>query len=237
MTPQKARSKGPGAKLGRILLAGLAGFAALAGSSGCRPRPAPTPGHVLRDYGAAVAEGRWAAAYRYLSADYRARVSLAEYTAAMQASRARSLAMGRALAADGHRRAQRLEVELPQDERAVLVLEGSGWKLGQPPYQSFDLATPKSALRAFIWAMEAQRYDRLVELAPASYRAELDADKVRRYWETRGRESTHALLSALHLVLDAPIFEEGDQAYASYAGDRTIRWVREPDGWRIASPE
>ena len=230
----EADRSGPPGRAGLPL--GLVLLGALVGAPSCRAA-APTPGQVLHDYGAAVAQGRWSAAYRHLSADYRARVSLAEYTATMQAVPERSLAVGRALAADGPRRARRVLVELPQDERAVLVREGDGWRLGQPPYHPFDLGTPKSALRAFIWAVKAKRYDRVVELAPASYRAELDATKVRRYWETRGSESTRALLSALHLVLDAPIVEEGDQAYASYAEDRMVRWVRESDGWRIASPE
>ena len=222
---------GPGA-----CAAVVATLATILSTAACRPR-APTPGQALREYGAAVAEGRWAVAYRDLSADYRARVSLPAYTAVMQAARERSVSLGATLAAEGDLRARRIEVELPRQERAELVLEGNAWRLDRPPYPPFDLATPRSALRTFVWAVESKQYEELIALAPAAYRARLDANKVRLYWETRGVESTRALLGALLLVLDAPIFEHGDHAHAAYAGDRMVRWVREPDGWRIASPE
>jgi hypothetical protein len=212
------------------------GIAVAVAALGCGHRP-PSPGTTLVSYGAALERGDYRAAYAQMSAGYRQRVPFDQFRRQLEAAGADGRWTASALRRNGERWGARLEVPLSADERALLVRESGGWRLDAPPFPPFSQETPRAALRAFIRAVESQRYDLLVDLAPARYRAEVTADKLRRYWMSRGPERTRALLTALLLALDRPVIEEGDEAYIVYQGDRQVRFIREEGLWRVESPE
>jgi hypothetical protein len=203
---------------------------------GCGHR-APSPGATLTSYGAALERGDHRAAYAQMSAGYRQRVPYEQFRRQLEAGGGDARWTGSSLRQNGERWGARLEVPLAADERALLVREAGGWRLEAPPFPAFNQETPRAALRAFIRAVETRRYDVLVELAPARYRAEVTPEKLQRYWQARGPERTRALLAALLLALERPVIEEGDEAYIVYQGDRQVRFVREEGLWRVESPE
>jgi hypothetical protein len=210
--------------------------ALLAAAGGCGHR-APSPGSTLASYGAALERGDLRGAYAQMSAGYRQRVPYDQFRRQLEAAGGDGKWAGTSLRQHGERWGARLEVPLAADERAVLVREAGAWRLDTPPFPTFNQETPRAALRAFIRAVETRRYDLLVELAPARYRAEVTPEKLQRYWHSRGPERTRALLAALLLALERPVVEEGDEAYIVYQGDRQVRFIREDGLWRIESPE
>lgn len=214
-----------------------AAFTLLLGSTLACAERAASPGGALGQYGAALERADWATAYRLMSAGYRKRVSPAEFRKQMEAAAADTRNAGRALRENAAAWAARAEVLLGEGERVILVREGGAWRLESPPFEPFGQDTPRAALRAFIHAVESARYDILIELAPARYRADITREKLRAFWETQGAEKKRAMVSALRLALERRIIEEGDEAYLVYDGGRQVRFVREEGLWRIESPE
>jgi len=211
-------------------------FALLAMAAACR-HAAPAPADTLGAFGAAVEREDWVAAYALMSATYRARVPAAEFERQMRASPADATSAGRTLREGAAVWGDRVEIALGNEERATLVREGAAWHLETPPYAPFAQDTPRAALRAFIRAVEQSRYDVLVALAPARYRAAVTPEKLRSFWQAFGAERTTALLRDLRLAADEHIVEEGDEAFVVYGGGRQVRLVREAGLWRLESPE
>jgi hypothetical protein len=205
-------------------------------AEGCAERAA-SPAGALGQYGSALEREDWAAAYRLMSSAYRKRVPPDAFRKQMQAARADGKLAGRALRENAAAWAARAEIALGDGERVTLVREAGTWRLESPPFEPFGQDTPRAALRAFIHAVESGRYDMLVELAPARYRGDVTAEKLRAFWQTQGADRKRALLGALRLALERRIIEEGDEAYLVYDGGRQVRFVREEGLWRIESPE
>jgi hypothetical protein len=206
------------------------------GLAACR-HAAPAPSDALAAFGAAMEKQDWGAAYGLMSADYRARVPRAEFERRMRAAPGESAAAGGALRGNAEAWGGRVQATLGGEQRVDLVREGGAWRLERPPWAPFAQDTPRAALRAFIRAIEAGRYDVLIELAPARYRAALTPEKLHSYWQAFGPERTAALLSDLRLAADERIVEEGEEAFVVYGQGRQVHLVREDEAWRIESPE
>ena len=206
------------------------------GIGGCR-HAAPAPTDALAAFGAAIERQDLAAAYDLMSDAYRARISRAEFERQVRLAPAESSAAGRALRDHADAWGSRVQVTLGGDEQVELVRERGSWRLERPPLSPFVQDSPRAALRTFIHALEAARYDLLVQLAPARYRSAVTPEKLRAYWQALGAERTAALLRDLRLAADERIVEEGDEAFVVYGEGRQVRFVREDELWRIESPE
>jgi hypothetical protein len=206
------------------------------GLGGCR-HPAPAPADALAAFGGAMERQDWGTAYGLMSATYRARVSRAEFERQLRAAPRENSAAGAELLAHAESWGGRVGVTLDGQEQVELVRESGAWRFDRPPWEPFAQDTPRAALRAFIRAVETERYDVLVELAPARYRPALTPEKLRRYWQGLGPERTTALLRDLRLAADERIVEEGAEAFLGYGQGRQVHFVREDDSWRIEAPE
>lgn len=194
------------------------------------------PADTLARYGAALERGDYRAAYDQLSAEYRARVPFERYRQDMARAPRDSQATGKALQERARASAAQAEISVGPDERALLKREAGGWRLMVPPAEPYQQDTPRAALRAFIRAVEAGRWDVLVSLAPARVRDQVTEDELRRYWTGMGPTRTRSFLDGMRLALERPIIEEGDQAHIVQE-DRQVRLVREAGLWRVDSPE
>jgi hypothetical protein len=208
-----------------VLLAAFAG--------GCRPA---LPADTVARYGAALEREDYRSAYDQLSAEYRGRVPFERFRQDMAGAPRESRAAGRALQERARSWGPQAEVPVGLDERAVLKREAGGWRLLAPPAEPYRQDSPRAALRAFVRAVEAGRWDVLAALAPARVRDQVTADKVRQYWTSLGPDRTRALLGNLRLAMERPIIEEGDEAHI-VQDDRQVRLVREGGLWRVDSPE
>lgn len=224
------RGRGPAAPAVAALLAALAVPACA--------RTAAGPTDTLAAFGAALERKDWAAAYALTSSDFRARMPLPAFRAALEDGGAETQALARRLRAEGEGRAPRVTVELPPGEGASLVGEGGRWLLDEPALvEPWSQRTPRAALRAFVRALEQRRYDVVLRLAPARRRAGLTAEAMRAFWEGEHATENAARLGRLRAALGAPIVEVGDEARMPYGADEEARLVREDGAWKIEDPD
>jgi hypothetical protein len=222
----------------RGLVVTLAGLALLT-LAGCA-RHAAGPADAVVAYGRALERGDLRAAYQQLSARYRRRVPFDRFARELGGAGA-AREGGRVVRLAGERGRSRAEVPLAPGERAVLVQDGGSWRLDSPPLPPLQQDTPRAALRAFVQALEGERYDRLVDLAPGRYRAAVTADRLRSYWQSQSAERRRSLIAALRLALDRSIVEDGNDAYVVSESEGVtsgqVRLVKEEGLWRVENPE
>jgi hypothetical protein len=206
------------------------------GGAGCAQRSA-APAGAIESYAAAIQRKDYAAAYGLMSASYRQQVSLADFRKQMERDATELAADAKSLRDSAERWGGRVAVTVPGDERVQLVQEGGAWRIESPPLDPYGQATPRAALRSFVRAVENRRYDVLVRLAPARFRASVTPERLRAFWEGPTSAQNRAFLRELRLNLGARIAEEGDEAFMTYGSGRQVRFAREDGLWRIESPE
>jgi hypothetical protein len=217
-----------GRRAGRV---GLVLVAALA----CAHKP-EGPAATLQDFGAALGRNDVRGAYALTSADFQKRTPYDAFAAGLGSNTADTSAYGKRVADGAARVAPRVDLQLPQGDTVTLVLEAGRWRIDGPPPDPWGQRTPRAALRTFVRALGARRYDIVLRLVPRRHRVDLTADKLRQYWEARPDE-TRALLTRLQAALAAPIVESGDEAHMPYGPEQEVFFVREDGIWRIEDPD
>jgi hypothetical protein len=207
-------------------------------AGGCAHRE-EAPAGTVAAFGAALARGDTPGAYALTSAAYRSRTPYDAFAASLAADPAGAKAFGTRAAAAAPRVAPRVDVPLDLGDTMPLVLEQGGWRVDGPAFDPWDQRTPRAALRTFVRAIEARRYDVLLRLVPARYRGPLTAEKLRRYWEEERRDDGPQLLARLRGALTAgvPVAEVGDDAHLPLGPEHEARLVREDGLWRVQEPE
>ncbi len=198
---------------------------------------AQDPGGTVAAFGDALARGDAAAAYALTSAGYRRRTPFETFTAAMAPAEGETQALGRRMAAAARRSSPRVELEMGPGERVPLVLEDGRWRIDEPDVEAWGQATPQAALRTFVRAVEARRYDVLLRLVPDRYRAGLSIEVLRAFWEGPHAEERRALMARLRTALGSPIVESADEARFPVPPDHQVRLIREAGRWKIDEPD
>jgi hypothetical protein len=211
-----------------IRLIGAIGLVA----AGCAHAP-PGPGDALAVFGAALARGDLRAAYAMTSAELQRRLPFEAFAAGFQGPAAEPVALGQRIAAEASRVAPRVEVRLQTGEPIPLVFEEGQWRVDGPIYEAWSQETPRAAVRTFVRAIDARRYDVLLRLVPDRERGALTPERLRSFWETVDAEAHRRLLVQLRAALASPLVEEGDEAHLPLAGGGEVRLGREPGGWKI----
>jgi hypothetical protein len=214
----------------------LAGVAALLAALGCARRAAG-PSDTLAAFGAALERGDVAAAYALTSDDFRARTPLAAFKAEVEEGGAATRDAARALRERKPASAPRAQVEVAPGEVLALVEERGAWRVDGHPFEAWGQRTPRAALRTFVRAIEAHRYDVVLRLVPARQRVAVTADALRLYWEGAGSGERLEGLRQLKAALGAPIAESGDEARMPYGDRAEARLVREDGLWKIEDPD
>jgi hypothetical protein len=211
----------------------LIGLVVALGAAGCAHAPA-APGAALAAFGDALARGDLRAAYAMTSADLQRRVPFEAFAAGFQGPAGDPASLGRRIAAEANRVAPRVEVELAAGERIPLVFQEGQWRVDGPVYEAWGQETPRAALRTFVRALDARRYDVLLRLVPDRVRGGLTPERLRKFWEESDADVHRRLLSKVRTATAAPLVEAGDEAHAPLAEGGEVRLVREPGGWKIA---
>ncbi len=212
------------------------GFIVALGLAACAHRP-EGPAATVASFGAALARGDLRAAYQLTSAEFQRRMPFEAFAARCASAGAEPVALGQRLVAEAGGVAPRVDVTLQLGEQVPLVLEDGRWRVDGPVYEAWGQATPRAALRSFIRALDARRYDIVLRLVPERYRAGLSADRLRTFWETENREQHQAMLARLRAAAQAPLSEAGDEARLLVAPDRVVKLVREAGLWKIEDPD
>jgi len=212
------------------------GLVVAVGLSACAHRP-EEPAATMASFGAALARGDLRAAYQLTSTEFQRRMPYEAFAAGFAAGGAEPAAVGQRLIAEANAVAPRVEVTLQLGEQVPLVLEHGRWRIDGPVYEAWGQATPRAAVRTFIRALDAGRYDVVLRLVPDRYRAGLSADSMRTFWEGDQKNQHQALLGRLRAAELAPLTETGDEARFLVAPDRVVRLVREAGLWKIEDPD
>ncbi len=197
----------------------------------------PLPGDALAGFGAAIERKDHRAAYALMSASYKKRVSFDEFRTEIEDAGPDYLAGAKRLRNDATAVGGHAEIVLGDGDRVPVVREAGAWHLDRQPFELFGQDRPRAALRTFVRAAELGRYDVLLRLVPARYRAAVTVEKLRAYWQGPEAATARALLGELRLHMSARIFDDEDEATMPYGPGRQVRFVREDGVWRIEAPE
>lgn len=210
---------------------------ALLGGLGCCAQRAAGPGATVATFGAALARGDLSSAYALTSSDFQRRTPFPAFVAEFRAGGQEPAALGQRMVAEAPAIAPRVDLELSLGEQVPLIFESGQWRIDGPVFEAWGQGTARAALRTFVRALEAHRYDIVLRLVPNRYRAGLTVERLRVYWEGDDAKDHAAMLSQLRSALGAPIVESGDEAHLPYPPGREARLVREAGQWKIEDPD
>lgn len=213
---------GLGVALGLMLVLGV----------GCA-HDVQAPGLTVSAFGAALARGDLRGAYQLTSADFQRRMPYEAFAAGFAGAGSEAAALGQRMVAEAPGLAPRVDLTLALGERVPLVLEGGRWRIDGPVYEAWGQGTPRAALRTFIRALDARRYDVVLRLVPERYRAALTADRLREFWEGAKKDEHRALLERIRAAVSGPLTESGDEARLPLPPDQEVVLWREDGAWRI----
>ncbi|MEM1417066.1 MAG: hypothetical protein AAGH15_19370 [Myxococcota bacterium] len=219
----------------RALAASLAALLALLGA-GCGPAGG-SPASSLDRFASALERGAYRDAYALLAEDHRRRVPFPEFEQQMRSSPEAARELAALLRAADDDAEVTAEVQLPDGERLELVLEDGRWRIRGNAVDVYDQSTPRAALRSFVRALAAKRYDVVLRFVPDADREGMTTESMERAFEGEGREETERLLAALRANLDAPIEVVGDRATMSYGEGASVQFLREDGVWKIEDPD
>lgn len=216
----------------RVLVALCLSLAACSGAS-------PGPVDTVAAYAQALREGRYGDAYPLLSASARQGLP---YEAFERLARERPDET-RALA-DDYASADRsapltARLALANGDSVALFYEEGAWRLDPAALEFYGQQTPRDALRSFARAVERQRWDVLLRLAPRAVAVQLRmADhSLRDAWTGPASERDRAVLQRLVEALDRGATPDvaGDRATLTYgaASAYVARLVREDGLWKV----
>lgn len=195
------------------------------------------PAAAVDAYAAALAAGDYNRAYDLMSARYRREHTREDFVAML----GQSPTEVRETAARLRAGARRVEVSARLQygdlgDELLIVEEHGEWRIGGDPLDFYPQDTPAKALRSFLRAVRAQRYDVVLRFVPDEYRRLMTADQVKRQFEGKEAVPTLEALRLLAASLDNPIEQQGDSARMPFGERYEVKFKREDGDWKIEDP-
>jgi hypothetical protein len=210
------------------------------GCAGTRPPPA-TPELAVIDFARALNQGRFDEAYARMSEDYRQRVPFDQFKRQLTENPEETTALSHALSHVQPGTVQEATVRYDDDAELTLRREGQGenesWFLSSPLVDFYDQSTPRTALRAFVRALERRRYDVIIRLIPNADKEGITGDRLEQAWSGDGRKELERLVHNLREHIEDPIEVTGDRATMPYGDQMRAQLVRENGVWKVEDPE
>lgn len=209
----------------RLLVIGIAMVVACGGGKG--------PSQALDRYGRALKNRDFGGAYDMMSSSYRGKVSREDYIRMMKDN-------GREVEETADRlRGKKGSLEVSAEfeyglgDKMMLVQEGGRWRIAANPLGFYDQSTPRNALRSFLRAYHLARWDVMLRFVPNSYRAKMDASKMKAQFTGPSREQMEMLMNTLEANVDEAIMERGNDARMLYGDRFYVQFVREDGAWKL----
>jgi len=214
----------------------LALLATLPGIGGCAAGSnTGSPESVLSAYSRAIERGQLPEAYALLSEDAKKTIPFEQFKRMIQENPEQARELIRALDRPraGHARVT-AQVTAADGEPLLLVYENGAWRVDGSAIDLYSQASPESAARAFVRAVENKRYDLLLRFVPDNQREGLTEASLRVAWEGEQKQDMARLVEALKAALPAARFEVvGERATLAYGAGGTIELVREHAAWKV----
>lgn len=189
---------------------------------------------ALDAYASALESRDYDGAYAMMSEEYRAQHSREEFVQLMKensgeveetASRLRSQGAGVEVFA---------EFNYGLGDAMRLVREDGIWKIASNPAQFYSQASPREALRSFVRAYQARRWDVMLRYVPKRYRERMTAETIEQQFDGDKRDEMADMMKRIAAHLDEPVTVNGAEARMPYDERFEVVFRREEDGWKIA---
>lgn len=195
------------------------------------------PAQVVQAYAAAIEAGKYAEAYKLMSASFRKRYTLARFTKMIKTdSRGAAAAMARL-----RRKADKMQVEAQvsygEGQRLKLAVEEGRWRIASDPTDLYSQRTPAETLRSFVRALEQRRFDILMRFVPRKSLKGLSAAKLKKAWQGERKAELETLIHNLKSNLDTPIRQKEDLATMAYGDGFEMKMMREDGVWKVVDPD
>lgn len=224
-------------RLDRRITLATALLCAAAAACASEPDAPSTPERTVMEFARALNRAKFEDAYALMSADYRKRVSFEQWKRRLTENPQETLDVSNALSGVRQQAEQRAVIAYDDGQELELRREGDRWYLASNIVDFYDQSTPRTALRAFVHAMERKRYDVVMRLIPSADKEGITTERMEQAWTGDERESVERMLSVLREHLEEPIEIIGNHATMPYGDHARVQFVREGDAWKIEDPE
>ena len=218
-------------------------------TAGCHTAPMPTPEQTAQKFVEYVASGRVDDAYALLGDSYRARCNRDCFLRLAKAQQADAQRLRDAQPATPTRATHTTEVQLrdgsvlrlQEDPASAPSQPFSGksepgavaMRFAQNPLDFYPQATPEQTVRSFVQAVQARRYDVLLQFVPSSLRESLTEAALRERFEGPTRALMESQLTALRAHWTEPFVIDGNVAKLPVGDGQEARLVLEDGQWRV----
>ena len=127
--------------------------------------------------------------------------------------------------------------QVPPETPAAAKDAPDAFQLTNNPLEFYPQGTPEQALRSFIRAVRARRYDVLLRFVPALLREQLTREQLTARFEGAKRPELERQLAAAEKHLAEPFVYEGTTARLPVGDGREARLVSEDGRWCVAQVE
>ena len=196
-------------------------------------RPAKGPEQTLDNYGRALKNHDFAAAYEHMSSSFRAKVSRDEYVRMMRDNPREVDETADRLRGKHGTMEVSAEFEYGLGDQMRLVQEDGQWKIAENPLQFYDQTSPKSALVSFLRAYRLGRWDIMLRFVPNQYREKMDPKKMEAQFTGPSKEQMESLMSTLEANVDSPITVRNNDARMAYGDRYEVKFVKEDGVWKL----
>lgn len=191
------------------------------------------PSETLDNYGKALKNRDYGAAYELMSSSFRGKVSREDYIRMMRDNPREVEETADRLRGKKGSLEVSAEFEYGLGDRMLLVQEDGRWRIAANPLGFYDQSTPRNALRGFLRAYRLERWDVMLRFVPNMYREKMDPAKMKAQFTGPSREQMENLINTLEANVDEPIIERGNDARMSYGDRFTVTFVREDGAWKL----
>ena len=191
------------------------------------------PSATLDQYGKALKNRDYSAAYELMSSSFRGKVSRDDYVRMMKDNPREVDETADRLRGKKGSLEVSAEFEYGLGDRMLLVQEDGSWRIAANPLGFYDQSTPRNALRGFLRAYRLERWDVMLRFVPNTYREKMDPAKMKAQFTGPSREQMENLINTLEANVDEPIIERGNDARMSYGDRFTVTFVREDGAWKL----
>ena len=203
---------------------------------GCGPvAPVTTPPRVVIDrYVTALKKADFKTAYRMMNKEFRQRYSEAKFTSMAQDDPLWLKQCVEQFSKPAGQVKVSAVVRHGKDGKILLVREKGVWRIATDPTRFYSQKSQSEALRSFVRAVEARRWEVVLRFVPAKWSRTMTVAKLKKRWgDHNDKQGIAPLMDRIKPHLDDPIQQTGDRATLSLSEHSEVTFVREEGVWKI----
>ncbi|MGM0596715.1 MAG: hypothetical protein ACQES9_06720 [Myxococcota bacterium] len=117
-----------------------------------------------------------------------------------------------------------------------LIKTKEGWRFAGLPLPVYKKSTPEEAIKSFILAIKFKNYEVLASLLPEKMRVSLSKKDIKQLFSPDNKEILK-LIKKLSEYKTFPVIISGNTAVFKYSDNKSMKLVKEDEGWCIIDPD